>query len=78
MDCGGEAGSGAARFVVSKFCLIARQAAFLVWLRWESRYLGWVNVRLHPLQHIADMGVAKLFVECGCMAGQVLTAEYAK
>ena len=61
---GGSPDDDASEFCVNSVCLTARHARFLVWLRWESRYLGWVNVRLHPVQCIVDMVVIRLSVKC--------------
>ena len=63
VDCDGEVGGEAAKPIVSKFRLIARQAGFLVWLRWECRYFGCVNVWSHPVQRVVDMVVV------GCRLG---------
>lgn len=36
----GEVGGETSGSRLSEVCLRARHAGFLVWLRWESRYLG--------------------------------------
>lgn len=40
----------------SSACNTAMHAGFCVWLRWDCRYLGLLNIRLHPVQ-CADMAV---------------------
>lgn len=43
------------KFDVSRDCFTARHPGFLLWLRCDCRYLGWLNVFPHPAQRTADM-----------------------